>query len=57
MYESQGRQYIVFMSPPAGRGGGFGERPTTDGAGGSGSGAPPAPSGPHGYIAFALPKK
>ncbi len=28
MYESQGRQYIVFMSPPAGRGGG-GERPST----------------------------
>jgi quinoprotein glucose dehydrogenase len=58
MYESQGRQYIVFMSPPAGRGGGGGERPsTTDGAGGSGNSAPPAPSGPHGYIAFALPKK
>jgi hypothetical protein len=57
MYESQGRQYIVFMSPPAGRGG-FGERaPTTDGAGGSGSGTPPAPTGPYGYIAFALPKK
>jgi quinoprotein glucose dehydrogenase len=64
MYESQGRQYIVFMSPPAGRGGG-GERPsTTDGAGGGagigGSGAPQAPAapaGPYGYIAFALPKK
>jgi quinoprotein glucose dehydrogenase len=51
MYESKGRQYIVFMSPPAGPGG-------VGGAAGGGTGsAPQTPTGPHGYIAFALPKK
>jgi quinoprotein glucose dehydrogenase len=51
MYESGGRQYVVFMSPPVGPGSVGGAR-----GGGSGS-APDAPTGPHGYIAFALPKK
>jgi quinoprotein glucose dehydrogenase len=50
-YESGGRQYVVFMSPSAGPGSVGGAR-----GGGSGS-APDAPMGPHGYIAFALPKK
>jgi hypothetical protein len=51
MYESKGRQYVVFMSPAAGPGA-FG------GATGGGTGsAPERPTGPHGYIAFALPKK
>jgi quinoprotein glucose dehydrogenase len=44
MYESKGRQYVVFMSPAVGGGGG-------------GTGAAPAnPIGPYGYIAFALPR-
>jgi quinoprotein glucose dehydrogenase len=51
MYESKGRQYIVFMSPPVGPG-------ATGGASGGGTGsAPETPVGPHGYIAFALPEK
>ena len=51
MYESKGRQYVVFMSPPTGPG-------EVGGAEGGGTGsAPAAPTGPHGYIAFALPKK
>jgi quinoprotein glucose dehydrogenase len=51
MYVSKGRQYIVFMSPATGPGA-FG------GAAGGGTGsAPDAPTGPHGYIAFALPQK
>jgi quinoprotein glucose dehydrogenase len=51
MYESQGRQYIVFMSPPVGPG-------AVGGTAGGGTGSvPEAPAGPHGYIAFALPKK
>ena len=51
MYESKGRQYIVFMSPPTGPG-------AVGGAAGGGTGsAPAAPAGPHGYIAFALPRK
>ena len=51
MFESQGRQYVVFMSPPAGPG-------SVGGAEGGGTGgAPETPTGPHGYIAFALPKK
>jgi len=51
MYESQGRQYVVFMSPPAGPG-------SVGGAEGGGTGsAPETPTGPYGYIAFALPKK
>jgi quinoprotein glucose dehydrogenase len=51
MYEYKGRQYIVFMSPAAGPG-------QVGGAAGGGTGSAPAvPSGPSGYIAFALPKK
>jgi quinoprotein glucose dehydrogenase len=51
MYESKGRQYVVFMSPAAGPG-------AVGGAEGGGTGsAPETPVGPHGYIAFALPKK
>jgi quinoprotein glucose dehydrogenase len=51
MYESKGRQYIVFMSPPSGPG-------AVGGATGGGTGsAPETPAGPYGYIAFALPKK
>jgi quinoprotein glucose dehydrogenase len=49
MYESKGRQYVVFMSPPAGEFGG--------GRGAGTGGEPETPSTPHGYIAFALPKK
>ena len=50
-YESKGRQYVVFMSPPAGPG-------AVGGAAGGGTGsAPETPVGPSGYIAFALPKK
>ena len=49
MYESNGRQYVVFMSPAVapgnvGGGGRWHERP------------PAAPTGPYGYIAFALPQ-
>ena len=51
MYEHKGRQYVVFMSPAAGPG-------QVGGAEGGGTGSAPAePTGPHGYIAFALPKK
>jgi quinoprotein glucose dehydrogenase len=51
MYESQGRQYVVFMSPQTGPG-------AVGGATGGGTGsAPEKPTGPHGYIAFALPRK
>jgi quinoprotein glucose dehydrogenase len=50
MYESQGRQYIVFMSPAVEAGGAGGR------AGGGNSAAPDNPTGPYGYIAFALPK-
>ena len=50
MYESKGRQYIVFMSPAVQAG-------AAGGAQGGGTSAPPAtPVGPHGYIAFALPR-
>jgi hypothetical protein len=50
MYQWNGRQYVVFMSPHAGPG-------NVGGAEGGGSGsAPAAPTGPYGYIAFALPK-
>ncbi len=48
MYESKGKEYIVFMSPPVEAGGAGGAR-------GGGTSAPPAnPQGPYGYIAFAL---
>jgi quinoprotein glucose dehydrogenase len=51
MYESGGRQYVVFMSPATGPG-------DVGGAEGGGTGsAPPVPAGPYGYIAFALPKQ
>ena len=51
MYMSKGRQYVVFMSPPTGPG-------AVGGAQGGGTGsAPETPTGPHGYIAFALPRK
>jgi quinoprotein glucose dehydrogenase len=51
MYQSGGRQYVVFMSPPTGPG-------DVGGAEGGGTGsAPAAPAGPYGYIAFALPKQ
>jgi quinoprotein glucose dehydrogenase len=51
MYEHNGRQYVVFMSPPvqAGNVGGA--------AGGGTSAAPENPTGAYGYIAFALPQK
>jgi quinoprotein glucose dehydrogenase len=51
LYESKGREYIVFMSPPVAAGGVGGA------AGGGTSAAPANPQGPYGYIAFALPKK
>jgi quinoprotein glucose dehydrogenase len=48
MYQVNGRQYIVFMSPAEGTGGG---------AAGEAGPAPQAEvDAPHGYIAFALPK-
>jgi quinoprotein glucose dehydrogenase len=51
MYESNGRQYVVFMSPPVAPG-------DVGGAEGGGTGgAPAAPPGPYGYLAFALPNK
>jgi quinoprotein glucose dehydrogenase len=51
MFESKGRQYIVFMSPPVAPG-------EAGGARGGGTSAPPAnPQGPYGYIAFALPDR
>jgi quinoprotein glucose dehydrogenase len=43
MYESKGRQYIVFISPPA---------DSNSGPGAAANG----PASPHGYIAFALPR-
>jgi quinoprotein glucose dehydrogenase len=50
MYESGGRQYVVFMSPAVGPG-------AVGGAAGGGTGSAPAsPAGPYGYIAFALPR-
>jgi quinoprotein glucose dehydrogenase len=50
MYESKGRQYIVFMSPAVQPG-------AVGGTQGGGTSAPPAnPQGPYGYIAFALPR-
>ena len=49
MYESKGRQYVVFMSPPVEPGGAGGR------AGGGTSAQPANPQGPYGYIAFALP--
>jgi quinoprotein glucose dehydrogenase len=59
MYESKGRQYVVFMSPaPSGFSGNAAAAANAP-AGGTG-GAPATrepPAGPHGYIAFALPKK
>ena len=48
MYESKGKEYIVFMSPPVEAGGAGGAR------GGGTSAAPANPQGPYGYIAFAL---
>jgi len=53
MYEYKGRQYIVFMSPPVAPGGIGGAQ--GGGTGGTGPDAPP-PTGPRGYIAFALPQ-
>jgi quinoprotein glucose dehydrogenase len=51
MYQWNGRQYVVFMSPATGPG-------DVGGAEGGGTGsAPPAPTGPYGYIVFALPKE
>ncbi len=41
LYESKGREYVLFMSPASGA-----DQP---------AGAAPAPTGPYGYIAFALP--
>ena len=50
MYEHNGRQYVVFMSPPVAPG-------NVGGAQGGGTSAVPEnPTGPHGYIAFALPR-
>jgi hypothetical protein len=49
LYESRGREYVVFMSPAQGAGQ----------QGGRTGGARPAPppTGPYGYIAFALPAR
>jgi len=58
MYESKGRQYVVFMSPAVGAGavpGAGGEEPAAPGAA-SPAATPTSASAPHGYIAFALPK-
>ena len=50
MYETGGRQYVVFMSPPVAAG-------NVGGAAGGGTSAAPAnPTGEYGYIAFALPR-
>jgi hypothetical protein len=49
MYESKGKQYVVFMSPAV-------EAGAVGGRQGGGNSAPPEnPTGPRGYIAFALP--
>ncbi len=50
MYETGGRQYVVFMSPPVAAGNVGGAQ------GGGTSAAPENPTGPYGYIAFALPR-
>jgi quinoprotein glucose dehydrogenase len=50
MYESGGRQYVVFMSPPVAAGAVAGA------AGGGTSAVPENPTGSYGYIAFALPR-
>jgi quinoprotein glucose dehydrogenase len=50
MYEWQGREYVVFMSPPV-QPGQFGGR-----GGGGTSAVPTNPEPPFGYIAFALPR-
>ena len=47
MYESKGRQYVVFMSPRW--------RQAPAAARRAAASAAPAPTGPYGYIAFALP--
>jgi quinoprotein glucose dehydrogenase len=54
LYESKGREYVVFISPPAGAPAG-----QLMGRGGAGTAAPlpPAPTGPAGYMAFALPQR
>jgi quinoprotein glucose dehydrogenase len=48
LYESKGRAYVLFMSPAPGAG---------QQGGAAGGGAAPAPTGPYGYIAFALPAR
>jgi hypothetical protein len=49
MYQWNGRQYVVFMSPSAGPG-------DVGGAEGGGTGGAPVDStAPRGYIVFALP--
>ena len=48
MYETNGKEYIVFMSPPVASGAAGGRQ------GGGNSAAPENPQGPYGYIAFAL---
>jgi quinoprotein glucose dehydrogenase len=46
MYESKGKQYVVFNSPAQGAG---------QQAGAAGGGGAQTPTGPYGYIAYALP--
>ena len=53
IYESKGREFVVFMSPPAGAPAGQ----TVARGGGGAPVPPPAPTGPFGYIAFALPAR
>ena len=48
VYESKGREYVLFMSPAPGAG----QQPGAAGGGGA-----PTPAGPYGYLAFALPQR
>jgi quinoprotein glucose dehydrogenase len=54
VYESKGREYVLFMSPAA-------QAPAGQLVGRGGAGAPaplpPAPTGPYGYMVFALPAR
>jgi quinoprotein glucose dehydrogenase len=52
IYESKGKEYVVFMSPAQGAAQG-----QTVARQGGAPAAPPPPTGPYGYIAFALPTR
>jgi quinoprotein glucose dehydrogenase len=52
LYESKGKEYVMFMSPA--QTGGQGQTVARQGGAPA---APPPPAGPYGYMAFALPTR